>query len=120
LPLEPDLEVVVLVKKVKEPVEKLLALLLSDAVDVADVTSNGENTLPPSHWVGPHNGMDGLEDGADVLGGTTRLVIELEAVTLSGRCEAGLLERHVKGLDELLERLAEDVIKVVPASPKGV
>lgn len=120
LPLEPDLEVVVLVKKLKEPVEELLTLLLGDTINVTDVASHRENTLPTGDWVGPHNGMDGLEDGSDVLRCTTRLIVKLEAVTLSGLCKAGLLESHLKCLDELLERFAEDVIQIVSASPKGI
>lgn len=60
LPLEPDLQVMVLVDKVQEPVEQLCALLLSQAIDVLDVTANREDALPASDRVGADDWVDGL------------------------------------------------------------
>jgi len=64
--------------------------------------------------------MHGLELCADVLWRPTRLVIELEACVLGHFTEPGLFKRGREGLKELLVRLAEAVVQLVPGSPKGV
>lgn len=47
LPLEADLQIMILVDQVKEPLQEMITLLLSDTVDMTHVTSDGEDALPP-------------------------------------------------------------------------
>ena len=75
LPLEPDLQVVVLVDQIQEPAKQLGALLLGHAVDVLDVAAHRENGLPAGYRVGADDRVDGLELGANVLGGAAGLVV---------------------------------------------
>jgi hypothetical protein len=49
-----------------------------------------KDTLPASNWVGANDGVNGFEDGTNVLGGTTWLAVELKAVVLSSLVEARL------------------------------
>jgi hypothetical protein len=113
LPLQPDLQIMVLVHQLQEPVQQLLALLLRHAVDVLHMPAHGEDALPPGHGVCAHDGVDGLELGADVFDGAARLVIELEAGFLGDALEAGLVEGDGEGLEELLVGLADAVVELV-------
>jgi hypothetical protein len=61
LPLQPNLQVMVLVHQVEEPRQQLLAFLACQAVDVLDVPAHGEDALPPGDWVRAYNGMDGFQ-----------------------------------------------------------
>lgn len=110
----------VLLQQVKEPVQKVLALLGRDAVDVLNVPTNGEDALPAGDGVRPDDGVDGLEDAADVARVAARLVVQLEAVARGGLAEAGLLERDAEALEELLVRGAEAVVDLVAGRPEGI
>lgn len=79
LPLQPNLKRVVLSNGIIEPLEQVLALFLSDSVDVANMGADREDALPASDRVGADDGVDGLQLTADILGRTTGLLIELEA-----------------------------------------
>lgn len=120
LPLQADLQVVVLVHKAQEPVEELLALLIGHAVDVAHVPANGEDALPSGHWVRPDDGVDRPEDLSDVFRGAPRLVVELEAVALRRGGKDGLVECYGQFLEELLIGLAEEIIYFISRRPKSV
>lgn len=120
LPLQPNLEVVVLIQQAKEPVEELPALLLGHLVNVAHVDPDGEDALPPRHRVRPDDGVLGAEDRAHVLGGAPRLVVELEAVALRGGAEAGLLKGGCQALEELLVGLADEIVDLVTRGPEGI
>lgn len=61
LPLQADLQVVVLVDQVKEPLQEVVALLLRDAVDISHMASNRKDALPPCHRVGAHDWVYCLE-----------------------------------------------------------
>lgn len=80
----------VLVDQVKEPLQEMIALLLRHAIDIPDVASNGEDTLPPSHRVGADNRVDCLEVKSHVLRSATRLTVELEAAFLGDLLEEWL------------------------------
>lgn len=110
----------VAVDKVQEPLKQLGALLLGQAIDVLDVSANGEDALPPGDGVRSDDWVDGLELGADVLGCAARLVIELEAGSLCNLAETGLLEGCGQGLEELLVRRADSVVDLVARGPERV
>lgn len=90
LPFQSDLQVVVLVDQIKEPLQEMVALLLRHAIDIPDMASNREDTFPPSHWVGADNRVDCLEVESDVLRSATRLTVELESTFLSDLLEEWL------------------------------
>lgn len=70
----------------------MITLLLSDAVDIPHMTSNWEDTLPPSYGIGADDGMDCLEVESDILGCTTGLAVELKAALLGDLLEVRLSE----------------------------
>lgn len=75
LPLESNLQIVVVVHQIQEPLQQVLALFLGHAINVRHVSADGENALPPGHRVGSHNGVNGLELAADVFRSAARLVV---------------------------------------------
>lgn len=102
LPSEPDLQVVVINAQLVEPIKHVLALFSGQAVDMANVRTDGVYRLPARHRVRADDGMDGLEDGPDVFWSAARLVVELEAASLSGGIEVRLTECAGQVVDELL------------------
>lgn len=90
LPFQSDLQIVILVDQVEEPLQEMVALLLRHTIDIPDVASNGEDTLPPSHRVGADNRVDRLEVESDVLRSATRLTVELEPTSLGDLLEEWL------------------------------
>jgi hypothetical protein len=120
LPLEPHLQVVVLVHELQEPVEQVLGLEVGDAVDVANVPANGEHALPPGHGVGANDRVHGLELATNVLGRATLLFVDAKAGVLGDLVEVRLREGRRQGLEELLERLADLVVDLVARGPEGV
>lgn len=90
LPFQSNLQIVVLVDQVKEPLQKMVALLLRHAIDIPHMASNGEDTLPTSHRVGADNRVDCLEVESDVFRSATRLTVELESTFLGDLFEEWL------------------------------
>lgn len=109
-----------IVDKIQEPLQQLLALFISQAVDVPNVATDGEDALPSSDGVGSNNGVDSLELSADVFRSTTRLVVQLEACSLSDVTEAGLLKGSSQGLEEFLVRLANAVVDFIARGPESI
>lgn len=68
----------------------MVTLLLGDAVDIPHMTSDWENTLPPSYGICADDGVDGLEVESDILGCTTGLAVELKAAFLGDLLEVRL------------------------------
>lgn len=106
--------------EIQEPLQQLFALFISETVDVLNVATDREDALPSSHGVGSNNGVDCLELSAHVLRGSTRLVIQLEAGSLSNVTEAGLLKGSSQRLKEFLVRLADAVVDFITRGPEGV
>jgi hypothetical protein len=79
LPLEADLQVMIFVHQVQEPVQQVPRLDFGHTIDVADVPADGEDTLPSGHWVRAHHRVHGPELAADVLRRAALLVVDLEA-----------------------------------------
>lgn len=120
LPPEADLQVMSIVDKIQEPLKQLLALFVSKAVDVLNVATDREDALPSSDGVGSNNGVNGLELSAYVLRCTTRLVIQLEAGSLSNLTESRLLKSSSQRLEEFLVRLADAVIDFITRGPECI
>ncbi len=59
LPLEADLEIVVVDEQAVEPVEQGLGLFFGDVVDMTDVAADGEDGFPAGGGVSTYNGVDG-------------------------------------------------------------
>ena len=72
LPAVTDLEIVVLNDQLDEPVQEVSRLIFRKAVNVLDMVSNREHTLPPRDWVGANYWMNGFKDVADILGRASR------------------------------------------------
>ena len=85
-----------------------------------DVPAHREDALPPGDWVGAHYRVDSLELGADILGGPTGLIVELEPGLLGDFAEPWLFKGCGEGFEELLVRLADSVVDLVARGPEGV
>lgn len=120
LPLQADLQVVILVDQVKEPLQEVVALLLCHAIDISHMASNREDTLPPSDRVGAHDGVDCLELKSDVLRGATGLVVELEPAFLSDFLEVRLGEGPSQPLQEILVWFANAIVDLIARGPECV
>jgi hypothetical protein len=110
LPPVTDLQIVVIDEQSHEPCEKSLALELAHVVHLAYVLADGKDGLPARDGVGADDGVDGLEELADVLGGAAGLGVELEAVPLGGLVEAGLCVGGGQGLEEFLVWFGDAVV----------
>ncbi len=120
LPAVADLKVVVLDNELGEPVEEVLGFSLAEAVDLSNVVANSEDTLPAGDRVGADDGVDGLKELADVLGGTTLSTVNLKAVAVSSLVEAGLGICGGQGVKEALDGLGDAVVDLVARSPERI
>lgn len=103
-----------------EPSQKRLALELAHIVHLGDVLADGKDGFPPGNGVGADDGVDGLEEVADVLRGAAGFGVELEAVPVGGLVEAGLRVGGGQGLEEFLVWFGDAVVELVAGGPEGV
>ena len=68
VPLEANLQVMVLGDHTEELIKQVSALTISQTVDVLDMMANSENGLPSSHRISANNRVLGGELAANVLG----------------------------------------------------
>lgn len=120
LPLEPHLQIMVPVDEIHEPFQQVVALVLRQAVDVAREAAHGEDALPARDGVRPHDGVHGLQGGADVLGRAARRRVHLQAQVLRDFVEAAALEGGREALEELLVGRGDAVVDFVAGGPHGV
>lgn len=120
LPVESNLQIVVLVDKVEEPLEQVIALFLRQPVDVVGEAAHGEDALPARHGICSHDRMHGAQVGAHVLGRTTWRSIQLEAEAIGDVLEVGALEGGGQALEEFLVRLRDTVVDFIARGPQGI
>jgi hypothetical protein len=113
LPLESNLQIVVLVDQVYEPIKQVLALFGCEAVDMLHMSAHGEDTLPAGDRVGANDGVNSLELNPNILRSAAGFLIELKTSSLRGLVEAWLGKCSCEGLQELLVRLADPVIDLI-------
>jgi hypothetical protein len=113
VPLEADLEIMVLGDHTEELVEKMGRLVLSQAVDVLDVVADSEDGLPACNWVGADDWVLGREFIADVKWGATRFSVELELLVLGSLSEERLGIGGSKSIKELLVGRRESVVDLI-------
>lgn len=89
-------------------------------MDVLDVVAHGEHGLPACHGVGAHDGVDGLEDVADVLGGAACGGEELEVVLLGCCVEVWLGIVCRERVEEAPESWRDAIIELVSRGPKSI
>jgi hypothetical protein len=120
LPPVADVEGVVLAEHIVEPLEEIVALVLGNVVDVGDVRTNWEDTLPSSHGMGSHNRVDGLDLRANILGGAALLAVNLKAIASCSQGKQRLVEGCGEGFEELLIGRAEAVVNLVAGAPECI
>lgn len=113
VPLETDLEIVVLGDHAEELVHEVGALVFGQAIDVLDVVADGEDGLPAGDGVGADDGVLGGELVADVEWGSTGLSVELEFLVLGCLGEKGLGVCGSESIEELLVGGRESVVDLV-------
>lgn len=120
LPLESNLQIMVVIDKIQEPLQQMLALFVGHAIDVRDVSAHREDALPPSDGVRSDNGVDGLELTANILRSTARLFVELETLAFGNGAKVRLLKGCGESLEELLVRLADSIVDFVSRCPESI
>ena len=120
IPLEPDLKIVVLHDELHKPRQEVLALLIGQAVDALDVVANAEDGLPAGDRVGADEGVDGLQQLADVLGRATLGRVDLEVVALGGVVEERLGREDGQLIEETLEGGRDAVVELISRGPESV
>lgn len=110
LPVEPHLEVMVLVDQIEEPLQQVITLLLGQPDDMFGEAADWEDALPPRHRVCPYHGVNRFQVGADVLWRTASCRVELEVEPLGGFPEILPIEGSRQGLEELLVGLRDAVV----------
>lgn len=120
LPLQSDRQIVVLVNKVQEPLQEVVALCLCHSVDMLNMVADRVNTLPPGNWVCSNDRMDCPQFRADVFWRTTWLVVQLEPSLLGQQAKEILLIGNGQALEELLVGLADTVIDFIARGPQRV
>jgi hypothetical protein len=120
LPPVADVEGVVFAEHVVEPLEQIVALVLGYVVDVGDMRTNGEDTLPPSHGMGTHDRVNGLDLRANILRGAALLAVNFKAVASCGKGEQWLVKSRGERFQKLLISRAEAVVDLVSRAPEGI
>lgn len=110
----------VLIYQLQEPVKQFPALLLAETINVLDMPSDREYTLPAGDRVGTDDGMDSFELWTNILRRTPFFGVELEVAALSDVFEPRLRECCCQSLKELLVRLADTVVDLVARGPEGI
>src|SRR5271155_3145607 len=75
LPLEPNLQVVILVHQFQEPLKNRFALLFGQPIDVSNVTADWEDPLPSSDRICADDWVDGFELASYIFRRSPWLVI---------------------------------------------
>lgn len=107
----------VLVHQLQEPIEDILALLLSETIDMPHVTTDGKDTLPSCDRVGPNHWMDCLKLASNILRSSSWLIVQREAAPFSHIVEGWLRESCAQCLQEALIWLADSVIELITRCP---
>ncbi len=89
-------------------------------MDALDVMAGAKDGLPAGDRVGADQGVDGLEDLADVLGGTTLGSVDLKVVALGSVVEERLGRENGQLVEEALQSGRDAVVELVARSPEGV
>lgn len=120
LPLEPDLQVMILHNQLAKPPQEMLALVLGQPVDPLHVVAHGKHRLPPRDRVGADDGVHGLEHLADVLRRAARRRVHGEVVALGGGREERLRVVRGERVEEGAQRRGDAVVQLVAGRPEGV
>lgn len=120
LPAETDLQVVVVDNQTDEPLQQVVTLFFGQSINLADVVTDGEDTLPAGHGVGADDRVDGRQVVADVVGAASRFGVQLKLVVLGALVEGGLRICCVKGLEELLIWPGDAVVDFIAGGPEGI
>lgn len=119
-PLEPDLQVMIPIHQLDEPIEQIPALHLGETVDMLHMATDREDTLPTRDRISAHDRMDGLELAPDILRRAAGLLVEREAAPRGDFVEGWLRECGGQALQEALVRLADSVVELIAGCPEGI
>ena len=138
LPTEPDLQVVVVFQKLLEPRQEHIAFLLRYAVDELAVLADGVQTLPAGDGIGSNDRVFGIsalcvlgvtsglkltdrfELTTSVLSCPTRLLVKLEATSLSCSDEVRSPKGAGETFEEFLHWRRDAVVQFVSGGPQCV
>ena len=83
VPVESDLQIMIILEKFLKPLQSHTALLFGQAVDELAVLADWVETLPAGDRICPDDRMGSLEIATDILSGTARLLVQLEVSPFS-------------------------------------
>lgn len=116
VPLEANLQVVVLGDHLTESLEQVVGLLVSQLIDILGEGANGVDALPASDRIGAHNRMHGTELATDVSRMASGAFVHVVLVEEKAASDVG----GGQSLKELLVRFGELIVDVVATGPQGV
>lgn len=116
VPLEANLQVVVLGDHFTESLEQVIRLLIRQLIDVLGERANGVDALPASDGVGAHDGVHGTELATDVSGMASGAFVDVVLVEKKATSDIG----GGQSLEQLLVWLRELIVDVVATGPQGV
>jgi hypothetical protein len=119
-PLETHLQIVITENRVMQLLQQIVALIFRQFVDILRKRPNGINALPSRYRVGPHERMNGRQVPSYILRRPSGLVVHCGLPGIHCFDEPITDERCGQSLEELLVRLAEQVVDVVSRRPQCV
>ena len=120
LPLQPNLQIMVLHNQLHKPLQEMLALLIRQAMNPLHMVAHCKDRAPPCDGVGTHHGVDGVQRVARVFGRAARAGVKVETVAAGGFAEEGLGVGGGQGVEETAEGWGDAIVKLVARSPERV
>ena len=114
------IQVLTLDNELREPVEKVVALIFGHLVDALSVVANSVHALPARDRVGPDDRMNSLEVCSDILRSAAFGAVQLEAVLFGAFVEYRLRVGGSQSVQELLVRRRQTVVDLVARRPQSV
>ena len=120
LPSVADLQIVVFDDQLNKPVQEVLGLIICQAMDVLDVMADSKDALPTGNRVGTNNWVNGFKHIADVFGSSSRSGKERESIRIGGLFETRLCVVGSQAVQEVLQRLGDAIVELIPRCPQCI
>ena len=85
-----------------------------------DVMADSKDALPTGNRVGTNNWVNGLKHIADVFGSSSGSGKERESIRIGGLFEARLCVVGSQAVQEVLQRLGDAIVELIPRCPQCI
>lgn len=120
LPLQTDLQVMVLDDEVDKPIEKMAALGLAEPMDAFDVLTNSKNRFPSGHGVRAYDRVNSFEHLAYIFRGAAFRAVDPKAILFGGLIELRLGVFGRQRIQKALQCRRDAVIQFVSGCPECI